>query len=73
MWETTVSEEKNKNIHVPPGTSEEDFVKLRKERDQQLPMPNLFIPSVQVNIRAGQHPKPEGNGRIYLKIPLNTL
>jgi len=70
---TTVGEEKAKNIHVGAGKSEDDFVKMRTERDATLDMPVLILPSVQVNMRAGHLPPKEGNGVSYLKIPLDAL
>jgi glyoxylase-like metal-dependent hydrolase (beta-lactamase superfamily II) len=70
---TTVSEEKKSNIHVHTGISEEQFVQMRNKRDATLDMPNLILPSIQVNIQAGHLPTPEANGKSYLKIPLNTL
>ena len=72
-WETTVAEESNRNVHVHDGIAEDDFVTMRTERDRVLDMPVLILPSVQVNIRAGQMPPPEDNGVSYLKIPVNTL
>lgn len=72
-WETTVAAERAENIHVKDGTSEDDFVKMRTERDKQLSMPVLILPSVQVNMRAGELPPPEDNGTRYLKIPLDAL
>ena len=72
-WETSVAEERAENIHVHDGVSEEDFVKMRSERDAQLSMPALILPSVQVNMRAGDLPPPEDNGTRYLKIPLDAL
>ncbi|HQS00167.1 MULTISPECIES: MBL fold metallo-hydrolase [unclassified Polaromonas] len=73
VWETTVAEQRAKNIHVHDGVSEAEFVKMRTARDATLAMPNLILPSVQVNIRAGEMPPAEGNGVSYLKIPLNAL
>jgi glyoxylase-like metal-dependent hydrolase (beta-lactamase superfamily II) len=70
---TTVGEEKKGNIHVHEGISEEAFVEMRNKRDASLDMPNLILPSIQVNIRAGHFPEPESNGKSYLKIPLNAL
>ena len=70
---TTVGEEKKSNIHVHEGVSEEQFVQMRNKRDATLDMPNLILPSIQVNIRAGHLPEPETNGKSYLKIPLNAL
>lgn len=72
-WETTVGEEKARNIHVHDGVKEEDFVAMRSKRDATLGMPRLILPSVQVNMRAGEMPPPEENGTRYLKIPLNAL
>ena len=72
-WETTVSAERADNIHVRDGVDEAAFVTMRNERDATLDMPNLILPSVQVNIRAGRLPPPEDNGIAYLKIPLNAL
>jgi glyoxylase-like metal-dependent hydrolase (beta-lactamase superfamily II) len=73
VWETSVAEEKARNIHVGGGTDEATFVKMRTERDAQLSMPRLILPSVQVNMRAGDLPPAEGNGLRYLKIPLNAV
>ncbi|MDP2818693.1 MAG: MBL fold metallo-hydrolase [Polaromonas sp.] len=73
VWETTVAEQRAKNIHVHDGVSEDDFVKMRSARDATLEMPVLILPSVQVNIRAGEMPPKEDNGVSYLKIPLNAL
>lgn len=73
VWETTIGDEKQKNIHVGSGNSEADFVKMRSERDATLSMPVLILPSVQVNMRAGDMPPADDNGISYLKIPLNTL
>ena len=72
-WETTVAEEKARNVHIGGGTSREDFVKMREARDATLSMPRLIIPSLQVNMRAGQMPPPEDDGRTYLKVPVNGL
>ncbi len=73
QWETTVAKQKADNIHIHDGVTEAEFVAMRKARDATLAMPNLILPSVQVNIRAGALPPPEANGVAYLKIPLNTL
>ncbi|MEM9707675.1 MAG: MBL fold metallo-hydrolase [Pseudomonadota bacterium] len=71
-WETTVGDEKAHNIHVGGGKTREEFVKFREERDAQLAMPKLIIPSLQVNMRAGEVPKdPDGNP--VLKVPVNGL
>ncbi len=72
-WETTVAEQRAKNIHVRDGVSEDEFVKMRKARDAKLEVPTLILPSIQVNIRAGQLPPAEEDGVSYLKIPLNAL
>ena len=72
-WETTVAEQRARNIHVHDGVSEDNFVKMRAARDATLNMPVLILPSVQVNIRAGEMPPAEDNGVSYLKIPLNAL
>ena len=72
-WETTVAEEKAKNVHVGGDATEDDFVALREARDKTLDMPTLILPSVQVNIRAGEMPPAEDNGVTYLKIPINQL
>jgi len=70
---STVAEEREKNIHVRDGISEEEFVAMRTKRDATLEMPVLILPSVQVNMRAGHLPEPEDNGRRYLKIPIDAL
>jgi glyoxylase-like metal-dependent hydrolase (beta-lactamase superfamily II) len=72
-FQTTVAEQRQKNIHVHDGVSEAEFVQLRTQRDSGLDMPVLLLPSVQVNIRAGEFPPKEANGTAYLKIPLNAL
>ena len=71
-WETTVGAQKAQNIHIGGGTSREDFVKLREARDAQLAMPGLIIPSLQVNMRAGDIPV-DKEGNMVLKIPVNRL
>jgi len=70
---TTVAEQRQYNIHVHDGISEDAFVQMRTQRDAGLAMPRLILPSVQVNIRAGQLPPAEANGVQYLKIPINLL
>jgi glyoxylase-like metal-dependent hydrolase (beta-lactamase superfamily II) len=70
---TTVAEQKRANVHVHQGVSEDEFVTMRQQRDATLAMPVLILPSVQVNMRAGQFPPPEENGQRYLKIPINAL
>ncbi|WP_287831803.1 MBL fold metallo-hydrolase [Idiomarina sp.] len=72
-FETTVAEEKQNNVHVGGGTTEDQFVKMRTERDATLNMPRLILPSVQINMRAGHLPQPENNGQRYLKLPLNLF
>ncbi|MDX5357607.1 MAG: MBL fold metallo-hydrolase [Rhodobacterales bacterium] len=72
-WETTVGAQKRLNKHIGAGKSREDFIRMRTERDAQLAMPKLIIPSLQVNMRAGQMPEPEDNGVSYLKVPVNGL
>lgn len=73
QWETTVAEQRAKNIHVRDGMTEESFVAMRKARDATLEVPTLILPSVQVNVRAGQMPPADDNGVAYLRIPINTL
>lgn len=73
VWETTIGAEKAKNIHVGGDADMDSFVKMRTERDATLNMPKLILPSVQVNMRAGEFPPAEDNGTSYLKIPLNAL
>ncbi len=73
LWETSIAEQRRKNIHIRDGVSEADFVQHRNTRDATLEMPTLIIPSVQVNIRAGDLPPAEDNGVRYLKVPLNRL
>src|SRR6056297_2959909 len=70
---TTVAEQREANIHVHEGVSEEEFVKMRTERDATLDMPRLILPSVQVNMRAGHMPPAEDNGQVYLKVPVNLF
>ena len=72
-WETTVGQQRDGNIHVRDGVSEDEFVTMRTTRDATLSMPNLILPSVQVNIRGGRLPDPEDNGVSYIKIPVNAI
>jgi glyoxylase-like metal-dependent hydrolase (beta-lactamase superfamily II) len=72
-FESTVAEQRARNIHVHDGVSEAEFVAMRTRRDATLEMPVLILPAVQINIRAGQLPPKEGNGVAYAKIPLNVL
>lgn len=72
-WETSVAAQRAGNIHVRDGVSEADFVAMRTARDASLPAPQLILPSLQVNIRAGAMPPPSPEGRIYLKLPVNAI
>ena len=72
-WVTTVAAQREKNIHVNDSVDEDGFVAMRTERDKQLSMPVLILPSVQVNMRAGVMPPPEANGISYLKLPVDAL
>ena len=72
-WETTVADERAHNIHVGGGRTKAEFVRFRTERDATLAMPRLILPSLQVNMKAGQLPQEEQNGKRYLKVPLNEL
>ncbi len=72
-WETTVGEQRAKNPHIHDGITEEDFVAMREARDATLTAPVLLLPSIQVNIRAGNMPPPDSNGISYLKIPVTLL
>jgi glyoxylase-like metal-dependent hydrolase (beta-lactamase superfamily II) len=73
VWETTVAAQRAGNIHVHDGVTEAEFVAMRKARDATLEMPVLILPSVQVNIRAGEMPPKDNNGVAYLRIPVNAL
>ena len=72
-WETTVGAERQHNVHVRDGVTEEEFVSMRTARDATLAKPRLIIPAIQVNMRAGQLPPPDAENRRYLKVPLNGL
>ena len=72
-WETTVKQQREENVHVKDGVTEQDFVAMRTVRDKTLSMPKLIMPSVQVNIRGGRLPDPEENGVSYIKIPVNAV
>jgi glyoxylase-like metal-dependent hydrolase (beta-lactamase superfamily II) len=72
-WETSVAEERDRNVHVGGGRAAGEFVALREARDATLKMPRLIVPSLQVNMRAGHMPEPEGNGTSYLKVPIDRL
>ncbi len=73
QWESTIAEERAHNIHVHDGVTEDQFVKLREERDAQLPVPTLLFPSVQVNMRGGELPAANEHGKRFLKIPLDVI
>lgn len=73
QWETTVAAERAHNIHVRDGVTEAEFVALRTARDATLDMPRLIIPSIQVNMRAGDLPPPDEAGKRFLKVPINGL
>lgn len=73
VWETTVAEERARNVHVHDGVTEDDFVEMREARDKTLAAPRLILPSLQVNIRAGALPPAEADGQVYLKLPVNRL
>jgi glyoxylase-like metal-dependent hydrolase (beta-lactamase superfamily II) len=73
VWETTIGDEKRKNKHVHEGVLKAEFVKMRNARDATLDMPKLILPSVQINMRAGEMPPAEPNGKRYMKIPINAL
>ena len=72
-WETTVAEQREKNIHINGNVSRDEYVAMREGRDAELGMPKLIIPSIQVNVRAGHLPDAESNGVRYLKVPLDSL
>jgi glyoxylase-like metal-dependent hydrolase (beta-lactamase superfamily II) len=73
LHETTIAAEREHNVHVHAGISEDQFVSMRTARDATLGMPTLILPSVQINMRGGELPEPESNGTRYLKIPLDVL
>jgi glyoxylase-like metal-dependent hydrolase (beta-lactamase superfamily II) len=72
-WETSVAEQRERNVHVNGGVSRDEFIAMREGRDAELGMPKLMLPSIQVNVRAGRLPEPESNRVRYLKIPLDIL
>ena len=72
-WETSVSEQRHSNIHVHDGVSEAEFVNMRTTRDKTLEAPQLILPSLQVNIRAGGMPPASPGGHIYLRLPINAI
>lgn len=71
IYETSIAEQKKHNIHINESIKKEDFVQMRNQRDATLAMPKLILPSIQINMQAGQFPEPEENGIRYLKIPFN--
>jgi glyoxylase-like metal-dependent hydrolase (beta-lactamase superfamily II) len=73
QWETTVEEQRTSNIHIHDGIDEQTFVEFRSQRDSQLGMPKLILPSIQVNIRAGEMPPADESGVVFLKLPVNVL
>ena len=72
-WVTTVGEEREHNVHIRTGVSEDQFVAMREARDATLGMPRLILPSIQINMRGGRLPEPEDNGTSYLKLPVDRL
>ncbi len=72
-WESTVGEQKARNVHIGSGRSMEEFVEMRDSRDATLAMPKLIIPSLQVNMRAGHMPPEDESGDVFLKVPVNKL
>jgi glyoxylase-like metal-dependent hydrolase (beta-lactamase superfamily II) len=72
-WESTVGAQRRDNVHVREGVSEEEFVAMRTARDKTLSMPQLLVPAIQINVRAGALPPAEDNGVAYVKVPLNAL
>src|SRR5690606_14628762 len=71
VCQTDIQTQKTQNIHIHEGISKEEFVAMRNQRDAGLKMPQLILPAIQINMRAGQYPEPEANGMSYLKLPLN--
>jgi glyoxylase-like metal-dependent hydrolase (beta-lactamase superfamily II) len=69
-WETRVAEERSQNLHVHAGVSEDEFVAMRTARDATLAAPTLLLPSIQINMRAGKMPPPDGNGVSYIRVPI---
>lgn len=72
-FQTTITEQINSNIHVHEGITRQEFVQMRKARDITLGMPNLILPSLQVNMRAGHIPPADADQRLFLKLPLNAF
>ena len=73
QWETTVETQRASNIHIHDGIDEQAFVEFRSQRDSKLGMPKLILPSIQVNIRAGEMPPADESGLVFLKLPVNVL
>ena len=73
QWETTVAAQRAHNVHIHDGVTEQAFVEFRRQRDSALNMPKLILPSIQVNIRAGEMPPADENGKVFLKVPVNAL
>lgn len=72
-WETTIAEQKAKNVQIGAGVTEDEYVAMREAKDKTLAVPRLIVPSLQVNMRAGHMPEAEDNGQVYLKVPVNLL
>ena len=70
QWKSTVKKQRSLNPHIKDGINEDEFVKIREEKDSRLAAPKLIVPSIQVNMRAGEMPPPEQNGVSYLKVPV---
>ena len=73
VWRTTVAEQRANNLHIKDGVSEDEFVKFREQRDKTLWAPALILPAILVNIRGGRLPPPDGNGTVYLRLPVNRI
>jgi len=73
QWETTIEEQRTSNIHIHDGIAEQSFIEFRNKRDSELGMPKLILPSIQVNIRAGEMPPADESGVVFLKLPVNVL
>ena len=70
---STIAQQRQNNIHIGRGISEDEFVAMREARDATLGMPMLMLPSLQINMRAGYLPPINGNGRVFLKVPINAF
>jgi glyoxylase-like metal-dependent hydrolase (beta-lactamase superfamily II) len=73
QFESTIQQQRESNVQLSDSTTQDDFVAFRMERDATLSMPALILPSIQVNVRAGNLPRPEANGISYLKLPINAF